>query len=102
MYYSGCICGNNDDGTIENCFVIDGNIDGWNPFNYGIARENGNGKIINSYAISNKGNVGDRTVTNSYGSTTGSVPDDFYTNTLTALNGLQVTGCTWCYPSLYI
>ena len=41
MYYSGCICGNNDDGTIENCFVIDGYIDGWNPYNYGIAKKYG-------------------------------------------------------------
>ena len=97
----GCICGNNC-GTIENCFVIDGNIDGQGSFHYGIANQ-ANGKIINCYAISNKGNIGyagyDCTVTNSYAATTGSVPDDFYTSTLTALNGQKANGMSWYHSS---
>lgn len=95
--YGGCICGNND-GIIENCFVIDGNILGENSDLYGIANQNSEGQIINCYAISNKGNVGRTdtgTITNSYGATTGNVPDDFYASTLSGLNANKVNGMTW-------
>lgn len=94
--YGGCICGNNT-GTIENCFVIDGNIIGENSDLYGIACQGSEGQIINCYAISKKGNVGDpygeRTITNSYGATTGS--NVFYSNTLSGLNANKVNGMTW-------
>ena len=49
-YYGGCICGDNS-GLIENCFVIDGNIEGTHSSLYGIANQNPNGKIINCYAM---------------------------------------------------
>ena len=103
-YFGGCICGNNC-GTIENCFVIDGNIDGPRSQNYGIAHQTDDiinqtyAKIINSYVISNKGNVGDGTVTNSYGSTTGSMPDDFYSKTLSGLNNNKSNGMSWYHSS---
>lgn len=93
--YGGCICGNNT-GTIENCFVIDGNIEGTNTDLYGIACQGDGGKIINCYAISNKGNVGRTdlgTITNSYAATTGS--KDFYSNTLSGLNASKVNEMTW-------
>ena len=102
----GCFCGNNN-GTIENCFVIDGYIEGADSDLYGIANQKQGAKILNCYAITNKGNVGKvyqvsvpypATVTNSYGATTGRVPDDFYANTLAALNGQKANGITW-YPS---
>ncbi|MCQ2095655.1 MAG: hypothetical protein MJY59_02805, partial [Bacteroidaceae bacterium] len=96
-YFGGCICGNNC-GTIENCFVIDGNIDGPKSQNYGIASQT-DGKIINSYVISNKGNVGYGTVTNSYGSKTGSMPDDFYSKTLSGLNNNKSNGMSWYHSS---
>ena len=55
----GCFCGNNS-GTIENCFVIDGEIEGTDTdFDlYGIANQKQGAKILNCYAITNKGNVG--------------------------------------------
>ena len=94
--FGGCICGHNT-GTIENCFVIDGNIIGENSDLYGIACQGSGGQIINCYAISNKGNVGDpygeRTITNSYGATTGS--NDFYSKTLSRLNANKVNEMTW-------
>ena len=96
--YARCICGNNF-GTIENCFVIDGYIEGTGSYLYGIAPHSiGNDcKIINCYAISNKGNVGTTgdlyIVTNSYGSTTGD--GDFYPNTLSKLNVNKANGMTW-------
>ena len=96
-YHAGCICGSNI-GVIENCFVIDGNIEGTNSYLYGIASQNSGGQIINCYAITNKGNVGRTetgTITNSYAATTGSIPDDFYASTLAALNGEKVNGMTW-------
>ena len=95
--HGGCICGSNI-GVIENCFVIDGYIEGTNSDLYGIASQNSGGQIINCYAISNKGNVGRTntgTITNSYAATTGSIPDDFYASTLAALNGEKVNGMTW-------
>lgn len=96
-YYGGCICGDNS-GLIENCFVIDGNIEGTHSDLYGIAKQNPDGQIINCYAISNKGNIGYNvleTITNSYGATTGNVPDDFYASTLSGLNANKVNGMTW-------
>ena len=93
--YGGCICGSNT-GTIENCFVIDGNIEGTNSNLYGIASQDLEGQIINCYAISNKGNVGRTfpgTITNIYGATTGS--DDFYTTTLSGLNANKANGISW-------
>ena len=95
--YGGCICGNNK-GVIENCFVIDGYIEGADSYLYGIANQNSGGQIINCYAISNKGNVGRTdigTITNSHAAKTGSIPDDFYASTLAALNGEKVNGMTW-------
>ena len=95
-YYGGCICGYNS-GLIENCFVIDGNIDGENNV-YGIAAQILGGQIINCYAISNKGNIGrtdSGTVTNSYGATTGRVPVDFYASTLNGLNANKANGISW-------
>lgn len=98
-YYGGCICGFNS-GVIENCFVIDGYIGGADSSLYGIASQSENvnigGKIINCYAISNKGNVGNTdigTIANSYAATTGS--NDFYANTLSELNKSKVNGMTW-------
>lgn len=91
-YYGGCICGDNW-GLIENCFVIDGNIEGTDSELYGIANQNPNGQIINCYAITNVGNVGNEKVTNSYGAKTGS--NDFYANTLSRLNANKVNGMTW-------
>ena len=96
-YYGGCICGDNS-GLIENCFVIDGNIEGTHSSLYGIANQNPNGKIINCYAITNKGNIAYdylETITNSYAATTGNVPDDFYASTLSGLNANKVNGMTW-------
>ena len=93
--FGGCICGNND-GVIENCFVIDGNIEGKDSNLYGIADQSSGGQIINCYAISNKGNVGRTdlgTITNSYAATTGS--NDFYSNTLSRLNANKVNEMTW-------
>ena len=95
LMYGGCICGCNS-GLIENCFVIDGNIEGDNQV-YGIAALNEGGQIINCYAISNKGNIGGRTnlgtVTNSYGATTD--PVDFYASTLNGLNANKANGISW-------
>ena len=92
--FGGCICASNI-GTIENCFVIDGSIKGTGI--YGIANQTPKGKIINCYAITNVGNVGSNTVTNSYGATEGS--NDFYSNTLNALNGQKVNGMSWYHSS---
>ncbi len=97
QWMGGCICGNNE-GLIENCFVIDGHIEGTDSDLYGIAYQNNEGKIINCYAISNKGNVGWTkfgTIINSYSATTGSVPDDFYATALSGLNASKVNGITW-------
>ena len=97
--FGGCISSNNT-GIIENCFVIDGHIEGSHDELYGIAYQNSGGQIINCYAISNKGNVGRTnvgTITNSYGATTGS--DDFYSNTLNGLNANKVNGITWYHSS---
>lgn len=99
--YAGCICDNNFS-TIENCFVVDGVIDGTGSDLNGIACQNNGGTIINCYAITNKGNVGRTTIgtiTNSYGATTGSVPDDFYATALSGLNGSKVNGVTWYHSS---
>ena len=96
-YYGGCICGNNK-GVIENCFVIDGNIEGTGSDLYGITCQNLGGQIINCYAISNKGNVGRTntgTITNSHAAKTGNVPDDYYASTLSGLNANKVNGMTW-------
>ena len=104
--YAGCICGDNW-GTIENCFVIDGYIEGTDSDLYGIASQsqsavlNKGGKIINCYAISNVGNIGNYTVTNSYAATTGNVPDNFYANTLDGLNANKVNGITWRADALH-
>ncbi|MCQ2094173.1 MAG: hypothetical protein MJY81_04165 [Bacteroidaceae bacterium] len=92
-FYGGCICGNNS-GLIENCFVIDGNIEGVHSDLYGIANKTPDGQIINCYAISNKGNIG-YDFLNSYGATAGNVPDDFYASTLSGLNANKVNGMTW-------
>ncbi|MCQ2051569.1 MAG: hypothetical protein MJY74_05135 [Bacteroidaceae bacterium] len=98
----GCICRDNE-GTIENCFVIDGNIEGTDSSDlYGIAHQTLEGQIINCYAISNKGNVGRTntgTITNSHAATTGSIPDDFYANTLNELNANKANGMTWRYST---
>ena len=94
VYNGGCICGSNA-GTIENCFVIDGSIKGNNV--YGIVRQLKDGKTINCYAITNVGNVGDSTVTNSYGAKEGS--NDFYSRTLNGLNAYKTNGITWYYST---
>ena len=97
-FAGGCICRDNA-GTIENCFVIDGNIEGTDSYLYGIADQTSEGQIINCYAISNIGNIGFAeygcTVTNSYAATTGNVPDNFYANTLDGLNDNKFNGITW-------
>ena len=94
MGTGGCICAKNN-GTIENCFVIDGSIKGQDV--YGIAPCNQENRIINCYAITNVGNIGndDVTITNSYAATTESLPDNFYANTLDGLNGNKANGMTW-------
>lgn len=94
--YGGCICGRNE-GLIENCFVIDGFIEEDNN-GCGIANNN-NGITVNCYAITNIGNVGNENVTNSYGATSGNVPDGFYASTLAALNGQKANGMSWCHSS---
>ena len=95
--YGGCVCGRNE-GLIENCFVIDGFIEEGNN-GYGIATNN-KGRTVNCYAITNIGNVGNENVTNSYGATTGNVPDDFYASTLSGLNANKANGITWYHSSV--
>ncbi len=93
--FGGCICSWNR-GVVENCFVIDGYIEGTDSELYGITCQSSDGQIINCYAITNVGNVGPTspgTITNSYGATTGS--NDFYSNTLSRLNANKVNGMTW-------
>ena len=95
--FGGCICSGNK-GVIENCFVIDGNIEGTGSYLYGIANQYSGGQIINCYAISNKGNIGrtsQATITNSYAATTGSILDDFYASTLNGLNANKANGISW-------
>ena len=89
-YYGGCICGSNQ-GTIENCFVIDGSINGEKV--YGIAYELKEAKTVNCYAITNMGNVGSNAVNNSYGAKEGS--NDFYASTLNGLNANKANGISW-------
>ena len=96
-YIGGCICGNNL-GLIENCFVIDGSIE--SPYSYGVAsQQKTGGIIINCYAITNEGNIGEENISNSYAAKTGSVPDDFYATVLSGLNESKANGIAWYHSS---